>query len=125
MEICTCETKSEAFIREQYYIDKLQPELNSLRAHTTREERRFQCIEYKVKNKEQILEQGKQYRLDTSEHILERSKQFYIANKERIKKRFAEKLYCQPCGLYHNRGTKSKHYKTQNHVKILAKVIDE
>lgn len=58
---------------EQAYLDKYNPQLNSKRAHLTKEHKKELEIEYykqwKIKNKERVIERDKQYRIDNKERI--------------------------------------------------------
>ncbi len=64
IEIYRCETRNELCIREQYWIDKLKPELNMFRAiadpnyektRRNKEKRKEQCRLYYANNKETTL----------------------------------------------------------------------
>jgi len=159
LEICTRVTKSDARIREQFFYDKLEADLNMIKPHTTKEERRLSQHEYKkqykvehkeelskmskqyrVKNQEKIVEQKKQYNIENKEKILEKAKHYYIenrderleyqnqyalSNKEKIASRNSEKLYCEPCGLYHSRVNKVRHYRSKQHIANLAIFTDK
>jgi len=163
LEICTCVTKTDAVIREQFFYDKLKADLNTIRPYSSPEYKKEKAIEYKRqhkekileyqmeykkhyylnnkeailerskqyydKNKQKILKQEKQFRLDNRDNFLEQRKQYLLFNKEKIASReasrSAEKIFCESCELYHRRGDKSKHYKTQNHLANLAIFTDE
>ena len=139
LESFTCKTQTDAFIKERYYIDKLQADLNMRNPHTTIEESKEKKAEFYVENKEKILETKKQFYVKNKDKISEYHKQWYVKNKdkiseyqnhynsdnaERINRHKAEKIYCHPCGLYHRRGEKAKHFKSQKHIDNLAKITD-
>lgn len=74
-----CKDEQRQF--EQYWIEELNPTLNTFRAHNTEEQTKQYKERYYQDNKESILRQTKQYRQDNKEHIL----QYYQNNKEQIK----------------------------------------
>ena len=138
-EICTCETQTDAFIRERYYFDELQPELNSIRPKTTGDEdkltRYVNTKQYRLDNKEKLIEYRKRYTVENKEKILQQQKKYKLENKEKRKqyqldnaekmnKHYSEKLYCQTCDSYHRRGDKSTHRKTKKHLDNSAKNAD-
>ena len=113
LDICTCETQSDAFIREQIWYDELKPELNTYKPQINLEEKRM----YK-------LEHDKVYYIENKEKIAECKKQNYVKNTEKILQRKSEKIYCVYCDIYYSRGGKSRHYRFSNHLDNLAKIAD-
>lgn len=68
-----------------------------------------------------LLAKQKQYYVKNKDVLLEYQKQYKLDNKEKLKQQYSEKMYCQPCGLYHRRGNKAQHYNTQKHLDNLKK----
>jgi hypothetical protein len=122
LEIFNCETQHEAFIKEQYYIDKLQSDLNTYMPYTTIEEKKLYIAEYDKKKYVEHKDAIKQKYVKNKDKILENIKQCQSDNKEKIASQKSEKSYCHPCGLYHTRGNKAYHYKSKKHLDNLAKI---
>ena len=57
VECGTCETQSEAVIRERYYFDKLLADLNTNRSYRSQKEKRLYHVECMVLKKKEFLEQ--------------------------------------------------------------------
>ena len=81
--------------------------------------------EYRAKNKAKVALSMKEYKYKNKQNISEKQRLYDISNKEKIASRDAEKIFCESCELYHRRGDKSKHYKTQNHLANLAIFTDK
>jgi hypothetical protein len=64
LENCTCETQSDAFIKERLWYDNLEANLNMNRPYITREEVQEQQKHYYDKNKDVIIEYRKKYRVE-------------------------------------------------------------
>jgi hypothetical protein len=154
LQIRNC-TEIDARIIERDWYDKLKADLNTYRPYISDQETKKHKAEYYIENKEKILEHKAEYYIENKEKILEQKQQYYIENKdkmlehkkqfyyknqektlgqkqqyyienkERIASRYAEKLYCDSCEVYHSRGQKSRHYKTQKHINNIAKISDE
>ena len=124
LEIFTCETQTEAFIKERLWYDNIEANLNTIRPHRTREEVKEEMKHYYNKHKHKLSEQDKKYRVEKKDKISEKDKQYYILNKVKIASRESEKIFCEPCGLYHRQGDKARHYKTHKHIAKLAKITD-
>jgi hypothetical protein len=85
MEEFECETKTQARIQEQAWIDKNEnKKLNMNKAYITTDENKKHRKIYKINNKEKITEQKKQYYVENTEKIVENAKIYYNANKEEI-----------------------------------------
>lgn len=92
LEEFPCENKTQQVIREQYWIDKLKPELNCRGAvHDKKsyleknvEERKEYAKVYHQENKEVICERSRKYHQDHKEEILEKQKAYKEANREKI-----------------------------------------
>ncbi|MDC0525671.1 GIY-YIG nuclease family protein [bacterium] len=103
IETHPCNNKLEAHAREQYWIDQLKANMNSIRAHTTRE----QFLEEDKKR-------SKAYHEANREEVLRKKKTHYQANKEEDLSKKREKVPCE-CGSVINRGDKARHCKTNVH----------
>jgi len=90
-----CENAVQARIREQYWIQHFEANLNSHKAYQSLEEKK---------------EQQKQWYEDNKEHIKEQRKQRYESNKE--------KMTCE-CGSVMCVGEKRSHAKTKKHIQYL------
>ena len=71
--------------------------------------------EYKEKHKDKYQKQYKEY----YENNKEKKKEYYENNKEGILLKINEKIVCD-CGCRINRGTLSRHKKSQKHLSLLA-----
>jgi hypothetical protein len=87
LESLTCKTK-EARIREQFFYDKLEADLNSRRPYISLEEKKKQSIEYKRQHKEKIEEYSAEYQKhrysNNKEAFSEKNKQYHAKNKQKI-----------------------------------------
>lgn len=100
LEDYSCNSNIEAKAREQHWIDQLKPNMNMLRAHTTRE---------------QMLEQQKLYNTTRDkEDNKRRCKTYRDANREEMKRKANEVIDCE-CGSYYRRSDKARHCKTKQH----------
>tara|TARA_R110000764_G_scaffold100423_1_gene185402 strand:+ start:264 stop:773 length:510 start_codon:yes stop_codon:yes gene_type:complete len=71
---------------EQGYLDKYKPQLNSLRAYRTEEQR-----------KDQEKEHNKEYYENNKAYALEQSKEYYEKNKEQVSIKGKQKGNCPHC----------------------------
>ena len=89
-------------IKEQEYIELLNPSLNVKRAFQTKEER-----------KEQIRLKDKKYREKNKDKINEKKKEYYENNKkiclEKMKENNKKKIKCDLCGSIVSKGSLKKH----------------
>jgi len=110
LEEFSCENKTQQLIREQYWIDRLKPELNSYVAYregTTLKEKKKACYDARV-------EKNKAYREANSVVINEKKKAYREANSVMLKEKRSIKHTCE-CGVVYYFYAKSKHEKTQKH----------
>jgi len=120
-----CENRNQAELRERYWIEKQQSTLNQVIPTRTRqeyyEENREELCEkskhYYEEHKEEILEQNKQYKEEHKEQIIEKNKQYREEHKEQRNQKFE----CECGGNYIN-NNKSRHMKTQKHLKHLEEL---
>lgn len=95
--------KNELFLKEQEWIDKINPTLNTNRANTNREEY-VKILREKNKDK-------------TKKRMLIYNKNYYIQNKEKL----CSKYTCI-CGKTLSYSGKSAHEKTKKHLEIINKL---
>jgi len=88
-----CDGPIQAHIREEHWRREYNAQMNTRRAHQTREER----IDY-----------NRDY-----------SSEYNAAHREELNNRAREKIQCE-CGVTHNRGCKSSHNKTKKHADFIA-----
>jgi hypothetical protein len=128
-----CESKRQLEMKEREWIELLKPTLNKNIPTRSKqeyyEENKEQIIEYnkqyKEQNKEQILEYQKQhyeqyqkqYKEQNKEKILDDAKRYYQQNKEKLNQKFN----CE-CGGKYTFLHKSKHIKTQKHIKYFEEL---
>ena len=149
LESLTCKRK-EARIKEEFFYDKLEADLNMNRPYASKEDKRSSKLKYNFENKDKIAEQiklyntknkdviieyQKKYQIENKNKLSEQDKQKYVKNKDKISERTkqyallnkeklalqkSEKIFCEPCGFHHSRGGKAYHYKTKNHLANIA-----
>jgi hypothetical protein len=89
IEDYNCETKLEARIREQYWIDIKKANLNSINAFGLNKDKIKECQkeykkEYYQQNKDKKKEYQKEYREKNKDKIKEYQKQYIIKRKNKI-----------------------------------------
>lgn len=92
IELYPCSNKIEAVIREEYWRKDFNAKLNTLKAHTTEEERKESLKNYMEKynpvyydnNKEKMNKQNKEWYEANRDDILVKNKIRYEENKEEI-----------------------------------------
>ena len=100
VETYPCNNNREQEAREQHWIDQLKPNMNMLRAYTTRE---------------QMLEQHKLYNTTRDkEDSKRRSRAYREANREEMKRKKSEVIECE-CGALFTRSVKARHCRTKVH----------
>jgi hypothetical protein len=85
IEIYKCNNKREAEIRERYWIETLNAQLNCISPITTNQEKEQQKKEWYEINKDYILEKSKQNYEENKEKKIEYQKQYAEENKDKIK----------------------------------------
>ena len=136
IENCPCDTKDELRAREAHYIRNFDCVNKNIPGRTRKEyyeDNKDNIKQYYEDNKNKILEQKKQYRKvnkdkmaerdkqyykDNKNKILERDKQYYKDNKNKILEKMKIKYNCI-CGSCICKGDKSKHERTNKHIKFL------
>ena len=139
MQVLTC-TESHARILERFWYDLLKADLNMIKPYITKEEKQICNAELYFKNKEKRLERQKLYYIENKQkrleqdklkylknrdNILEQKKQYNLSYKEKIASLKSQRLYCESCELYHRRGDKAVHYKSQKRIANLAIFTDK
>lgn len=123
-----CQNVDEARLRERYWIELKQPQLNFQIPSRTCEEwyndNRNELLEknkkYNKRNREKILEYQKKYYEDNKQKILEKQKKYYEENEERI----SQKIICE-CGSKIRSSEMSRHRKTQKHINYLNQINNQ
>ena len=107
LQIHKC-SKSDVRKLERFWYDKLDADLNMIKPHLTKEEKKLYYLNnkeaiiennklYYDKNRDKRLEKFKLYEIANKEIIASRKRQFYIENKEIIASKKTEKIYCELC----------------------------
>jgi hypothetical protein len=81
IEEFVCENKLEARIRERYWCEMYNPNLNMRKAYVSGEERES----YYDENKERIQQYNKEYYEDNKDKYKQYQKEYYKENKDRVK----------------------------------------
>ena len=135
-----CENKIQSLIRERYWLETLQANMNTmLKPIITEEERDQRNTRYKAKwfqdNKERLTEKNKEYEKTHKEVIQKQRKLYYEENKESfserrkiyreinkyvLKEKQCEKIQCE-CGVEYSRSNKARHFKSKRHLEGIAK----
>ena len=100
-----CNDKSDLRRREGIYQKELKPTLNDFVAGRTKQE-------YRVDNKEHMIEYEKERYEKNKTENLENKKIYYIENKDAILAYKREKKECEYCHKEITRNHLSRHYKT-------------
>ena len=100
VETYLCNNNREQEAREQHWMDQLKPNMNMLRAYTTRE---------------QMLEQHRLYNTTRDkEDNKRRCKTYREANREEMKQKACEVIECE-CGGHYTRSHKALHMRSKVH----------
>lgn len=122
LEKYPCKDGNEARAREQYFYDLHQSSLNSINPYRTKEQIKEYHTQYKTENREQIKDYYKQHKEHFKNYYQQNKEQiktYYKENKEQIKEKTIQKINCI-CGSIFERGNKSKHFKTDKHIKYIT-----
>tara|TARA_R110000765_G_scaffold257224_1_gene357514 strand:- start:10 stop:492 length:483 start_codon:yes stop_codon:yes gene_type:complete len=98
VELFPCNSVDELNQRERHYIETLDC-VNK-------------CIPGRTKQ---------EYTEDNKEKIIASKRQYYKDNKEKITKRALQSINCE-CGITYTFSNKSRHYKSQRHIKGMSNV---
>jgi len=128
-----CNSEKELFIREQYWMNELQPEFNIKSAFLTEEEKKTYNIEYcrnyASEHKEESKDRNKIYREKNKDQIYLRNKKYAEQNPEKVKewskksqKKYKEKLKnrlckCDICDVEIRTDSLKRHQLSKMHIK--------
>jgi group I intron endonuclease len=134
LERVICENKQQLREREQYWIDKLKPELNMFRAipadkeyykeRRNKETARETQKKYYNENKEALLLRQKIYAINNKEKIAERKKAYREKHLDEIKAKRMIKTKCE-CGIECCKQAISRHLKTKQHLDFIKNKKEE
>jgi hypothetical protein len=127
IETFSCKNKQEATIRERYWYEKLNGNLNS--RFPTRTHQEYQNTEkmkdyrkaYHQNNTNNVKEKKKQYQQNNSNKIKEYNKQYRQDNDEHIKELRQLKFTCC-CGAVCGIVKKNRHEQTKKHMDFINKL---
>jgi len=149
LEILECDDRATALKREEYWIQKLNANLNMIKSFSSEEDKIQKQKDYNIINKDSIFESRKAYRAKNKEQIKKIKKEQYYANreenllrskayqdthKEQIKERKKvyhlehkseksakdkEILMCE-CGDNYTRCNRARHFKSKKHIEKIA-----
>ncbi|RZK14124.1 MAG: hypothetical protein EOO43_16805 [Flavobacterium sp.] len=132
IEKYSCDSKDQLKARERFHIEgnkcvnKYIPGRTNKEYRMDNKERIIEVSkEYRIKNKERISQAKKEYYVNNKERIIEAVKEYSIDNKERIKERHKtyynntsqEECICDVCGSVYKiwGSSQSRHEKTIKH----------
>ena len=111
-----CENRTELRIREQYYYDLLNPELNTNRPYVSEEERK----EDNIKRYEERKDYQSKYKAKHYQDNKKYNAKYYIDNIEEILKKLNHKCICE-CGKEYTHGHKTRHCDSKRHKEFIEK----
>ena len=133
-----CNTRIELEIEEEKCRKELQATLNTLRCHSTKEEKKEYHKEYsktyrlenidivlekqrqnRSENKDVINEKQRQKYFENKDVINEKQRQKYLENKDVINENRGQKIKCDICNCYFSKSFIYRHIKTTKHLKLL------
>jgi len=104
IESYICETTLYARIRERYWYEELNANMNMVRPMCTTEEAKVYASEW-----------SKEYYNNNKITIIEKNKQYSQLNKEKISARNLELIICKSCNCYNSKQHIARHNKTKKH----------
>ena len=111
IEKYNCKDSTEASLRERFWLETLNADLNKQVPSRSQKE-------YKIVNKEIIIEYHKNYHINNKDKLIERSKQYYENNKEKILKHNLTKIECE-CGCNLRKSDLPRHKRTKKHINLM------
>ena len=125
IEKYNCNDANEARSRERYWVEFLNSNLNKQIPNRTKKEYKIENKEhivdirkkYRIENKEQLADKNKKYRIENKEHIADTTNKYYQENKEKINTYRSQKIDCE-CGSCYTRRHKSHHLKSKKHLEM-------
>jgi hypothetical protein len=112
IELYPCNSKQELIKREGHYIKSLECVNKCVAGRTN--------AEYRIDNKDKILEYNKQYRIDNKDKISEVKKQYREENKKEIANYKKQEMICV-CGAILTINHKARHEKAHYHKSFIQK----
>ena len=107
-----CNNNREGEAREQYWMDTLKSNMNTIRAFLTEEQRKEEAKEYHKESYE-----------NNKEAVLEYQKEYYEANKEAIISKRQSKYNCE-CGGRYTYSHKTEHLRSKKHQDWLLTCVE-
>jgi hypothetical protein len=107
IEPYNAKNKRDLEARERYWLEQLGATLNKCIPTRT-------LKEYRIDNKETIIQQKKEYYEKNKETLSQYQKEHYEKNKQIISQKGKEKILCS-CGCEINKNSLSRHLKTKLH----------
>ena len=130
LEEFKCETNIQSKIREQYWIDLKQSNLNSRKAFNTKSQYYIdnrdtfldKATQYRNNNKTIIAEVQHEYYINNKDKLINYQHQYQINNKTKISQRKARTYICE-CGKSLTLEHKLRHNNSINHQKYINELI--
>tara|TARA_Y100000385_G_scaffold140179_1_gene145589 strand:+ start:215 stop:829 length:615 start_codon:yes stop_codon:yes gene_type:complete len=124
-----CNSKKELETRERYWIEQLKSKLNCNIPTRTHKEYRIdnrdeileKSIQYYYDNRDERLEKAKQYHIDNRDKRLEKAKQNYYDNRDEILEKLLVKVICDNCGCESMKCNLAKHKRSQKCINFKSK----
>jgi hypothetical protein len=132
LESYPCASTDELHARERFWIESTECVNRIIPTRTVREyidanreriaeQKKHYMKNYYKNNRERIADKNKQYTDANREKLAEYLKQYQAKNKEALRKKRNEKHTCE-CGSRYTHGHKSRHMRTEKHVRYLEQV---
>ena len=118
LEEYPCENITQAIIKEQEWLEKLEAKLNDVRAYTSYEQKLKNMREYYDEHKDEIKIWNKKYIEENKEIIAERNHNRYEKNKEEIQRHKQQTINCE-CGGRYTINHRATHLKTLKHMSFM------
>lgn len=118
IETYPCKNKDELRAREEYWIEKLKPELNIVSAYLTKEKKKENWQKYYKQHSKKIKKRSKQWYQDNKEYAKERDSIYREKNKDKILER-EEQIICCTCGFFCSYKNYARHVKSKMHFEFL------
>jgi hypothetical protein len=113
--------KREAERIEQEWIEKLEADMNSLKAFNVKTTKET-MHQYYIKNVDKYKEQHHQYYIENIDKLKEHHKQYRLEHREEQNEKAKEKIKCE-CGCEIRRDSLIKHLKSPKHAKLMELII--
>lgn len=82
-----CESRRDAEVMEQSFIEQLNANLNSVDCYVSEEAQKEKRKKYREENKDKISRRHKQYYQDNRDYLTAKAKEYVIIHNEKIKER--------------------------------------